>query len=636
MEYGKQRKTDECDCSGKNEMFQIHHGNITLLVNPNECAYTLAMGKDMWRFCDDSHIKMRNGDVIYLRDGMCSAHEVQTGISHGIDAIYTGLHATAGTPYAALVIHTNVSFDNDTGDLRFFIRVQGDEYDAVETLFFPGAVEYDAAEGEGYTVLSQGQGLLYFAGQKIQMGNGYIFSRDSYLPLYAQTRLGGGYLAIFETPYDAQFQPVGPRGDWLQPMWRPSMGRIRYPRCVLYRFFDREEKLDYVRVAKEYRAYVRTNGTMVTLQEKFVCNPNAQYMIGAPLIHFDIVHNYKPNSRVRPEGAPMHSCVPFAVRAKELRALHDRGLQKAYIHTDGWGVMGYDNQHPDIFPVSEEAGGADGMRDLSDTCRALGYRFGVHDQYRDYYLDAKSFSYDNAVVSPNGQCPWECMWEGGEQVFLCATKAPAYVRRNYREFARLGIGIDGAYLDVFSVADLDECVHPDHPMTREECAMYRRQCIRYLNQNHIISASEEVSEFLVPDLILCHWAPYTAVGLEEFDRRVPVPLFNLVYHDCIIIPWCGLGTMVAGQTDEYSYEWGYLHALLNAGTFYVKTDATEKELSDLKPLMALHEKVGMLEMTDHTFIDGDYAVQQTTFADGTRVQVNYRDNTYSICDGEHA
>ena len=52
--------------------------------------------------------------------------------------------------------------------------------------------------------------------------------------------------------------------------------------------------------------------------------------------------------------------------------------------------------------------------------------------------------------------------------------------------------------------------------------------------------------------------------------------------------------------------------------------------------MALHEKVGMLEMTDHTFIDGDYAVQQTTFADGTRVQVNYRDNTYSISDGEHA
>ena len=68
----------------------------------------------------------------------------------------------------------------------------------------------------------------------------------------------------------------------------------------------------------------------------------------------------------------------------------------------------------------------------------------------------------------------------------------------------------------------------------------------------------------------------------------------------------------------------------------MKTDATEKELSDLKPLMALHEKVGMLEMTDHTFVDGDYAVQQTTFADGTRVQVNYRDNTYSICDGEDA
>ena len=37
------------------------------------------------------------------------------------------------------------------------------------------------------------------------------------------------------------------------------------------------------------------------------------------------------------------------------------------------------------------------MKRLADTCRELGYLFSLHDQYRDYYLDAPSYDPQFAV-----------------------------------------------------------------------------------------------------------------------------------------------------------------------------------------------------------------------------------------------
>jgi hypothetical protein len=42
-----------------------------------------------------------------------------------------------------------------------------------------------------------------------------------------------------------------------------------------------------------------------------------------------------------------------------------------------------------------------------------------------------------------------------------------------------------------------------------------------------------------------------------------------------------------------------------------------------KPVMALHEQVGKLEMTEHRLVTPDGAVQETVFADGTRVVANF-------------
>ena len=53
-------------------------------------------------------------------------------------------------------------------------------------------------------------------------------------------------------------------------------------------------------------------------------------------------------------------------REKEARTLHELGVKKLYMHLDGWGQPGYDNQHPDYTPACKEAGGWEGMKSLVD------------------------------------------------------------------------------------------------------------------------------------------------------------------------------------------------------------------------------------------------------------------------------
>ena len=60
-----------------------------------------------------------------------------------------------------------------------------------------------------------------------------------------------------------------------------------------------------------------------------------------------------------------------------------------------------------------------------------GYLFGIHDQYRDYYLDAPTFDPAYATMLPDGSYPQHARWAGGPQTYLCATQAQSYVRRNF-------------------------------------------------------------------------------------------------------------------------------------------------------------------------------------------------------------
>ncbi len=62
------------------------------------------------------------------------------------------------------------------------------------------------------------------------------------------------------------------------------------------------------------------------------------------------------------------------------------------------------------------------MKSLVDAMHEMGYLFGIHDQYRDYYFAAKTFDREYALQLPDGTMPQHHMWAGGEQTYLCATQ----------------------------------------------------------------------------------------------------------------------------------------------------------------------------------------------------------------------
>ena len=579
-----------------------------------------------WSWANQPFLVLADGSSIEFSNTSCTSTPHDTAVSRGVRTTYTELRDGAGRLYP-FNVETEVAVNLTTGMLRAEARVTGDKPGEITALAYPPRMAFDAPAGHGYTVLPRMQGTILPAGHGIKLRDGLIFERDAYIPVYGQVEDGHGYAAIYDTPYDARYSLVG---EEIQPYFVPSLGRMGYGRAMLYSFFARG---DHNTIAKIYRAYLSERGELVTLREKLARNPKAEYLLGCPIVHTGIAVHIHPASHFYDPDHPENndSCFSFAATGELLKGLKERGADKVYLHLDGWGHHGYDNLHPEPFPVHEEAGGAAGMKALQETCTELGYYFGIHDQYRDYYYDSPHFDLDNAIVDIHGKTPYHDYWFGGPHSFLCAKLAADYVRRNYDEFERLGIRLDGSYLDVFSVVELDECFHPRHPMTREECARARAHCLNLLTDRGIIPSSEETIGCMVNSIVLCHHSPFYTTNWEDpeaLNVGIPIPFFNLVYHDCIIIPWYGIhqkGGWGIASTDR-----GFLWALLCGGTIYYDVDASAEDIAYGKIALELHRRIALCELVSHELVDGHPRRRRSTFSDGTTVECDFDAESFTI------
>lgn len=608
--------------------FLIQNEKISLKYNPEEVSLQVSVaGSDViWSWAEAGCVRLGNGLELPLVGAVCQSHAYKNGCMEGVRASYTGLCDAQGRKYG-FAVETFVGWDASSEQLRVQAWLVGDGRGEVAALVYPPRMRFEAGEGEGYTVLPRMQGTLVPAGHPIQIVNGFIYERDGYMPLFGQVHKGCGYAAIYETPFDARYELVG---EEVQPYFIPSLGTMSYKRAMVFAFFANG---DFNTIAKVYRAYRRERGTLVTLKEKIAKNPRVEYLIGSPIVHTIAAVHIKEGTHYYDPEDPAHNdwCIPFEQTAQGLRRLKSMGVDKVYLHLDGWGHHGYDNLHPNPFPVHEAAGGAEGMKALGDTCRELGYLFGIHDQYRDYYHDTPGFTFDNAVQYFDGSHFHSDYWYGGAHTFLCSALAPDYVRRNYDEFERLGIELDGSYLDVFSVVELDECFNPAHPTTREQCAQNRRHCLDMLTSRGIIPSSEETVDCIIDSLALCHHAPFHCSSFDAPDKvnvGVPIPLFNLVFHDCIVIPWDGMhrrGAWGIACTDQ-----PYLWALLCGNTVYHFIGMDQEEVEYGKIALELHATVAHCDLTKHEILDETTRKRRSTFSDGTVVVADFDSGEFTI------
>lgn len=442
-----------------------------------------------------------------------------------------------------------------------------------------------------------------------------------------------GLMVIVETPDDAAYQFSHPAGGptVIGPRWRAQLGRFGYMRTVRFSFVSDG---DYVDMAKRYRRYVMETGLFVSLKEKIARTPAVKDLVGTPQTRLSILRNLKPESDRydTKDPAKNYSLTTFDERSRQLRELKAKGNERVLVFVSGWPHLGYDRQHPDSLPPPEQAGGWDGMKRLVDTCRELGYPVIFHDQYRDYYLDAPSYDPQFAVHeedeqlpprqfpgsrfgdSKQGHIPLMRHWDGGRQAYLNARFMLGHLLKNYQLFFEHGIRPQGIYIDVVGYVPPDEDFNSEHPTTHTDAMRGQAAMLNWSRQNLGIVATEAGSDWVIPYVDVINQS-------GGGSKAILVPLYSLVYHDAVIVSY--------DARDQKSL----LLGLLNGGTpqLPIMSNAVdEKSKALIRAMAALHQRVALLEMTRHEFLDSKFRKERTTFADGTTVTVDWDASTYKI------
>ena len=534
-------------------------------------------------------------------------------------------------------------------DEELVFDIAANEHETVvRQLDWPGAL--DAREVD-YTLLSNGRGTLlprdwpkeYYPIRSITP-EGRIAATDHSLlqshviESWSMSWWGfqkgkSGMMVIVETPDDASYQFSHPAGGptVIGPRWRAQLGRFGYVRTVRLCFIADG---NYVDMAKRYRRYVKESGLFVSLKEKIVRTPAVADLIGTPQTRVSILRNLKSDSDRydTKDVSKNYSLTTFADRVDQLRELKAKGLARVLVFVSGWPHLGYDRQHPDSLPPPEAAGGWEGMKKLIDTCRELGYPVIFHDQYRDYYLDAPSYNEQFAVHEEDaslpaqqfpgsrfgdakqGSLPLMRHWDGGTQAYLNARFQLGHLLKNYQLLFDHDIHAQGIYIDVIGYVPPDEDFNPEHPTTHYDAMRGQIAMLNWSRQNLGIVATEAGADWVVPYVDLIN-------SSGGGSKAVLVPLYNLVYHDAVIVSF--------GARDEKTLLQGLLFGGVPELPF-AQTNVSERTATLMRQMTLLHKRIGLLEMTKHEFLDSKFRKERTTFADGTTVTVDWDANTYKI------
>ncbi len=625
----------------------------TVVLNETNLALQIQTGTTAWSMVpsgtNDLVVKSGNESFpLRLADAQrISIVRYDTGFKTGVK-IQLSQWQHAGRPLD-LTLYLTLALEGR--DEELVCDVAADEHAvAVRQLDWPCAL--DAREVD-YTILSNGRGNLlprnwpkeFYPIRSIK--DGKVVSTDHsvlqshVIECWSMSWWGfqqgkAAMMIICETPDDAAYQFEHPAGGptVIGPRWLSSLGRLGYPRSCRFCFFDEG---NYVTLAKRYRRHVQENGLFVSLKEKVARTPILADLIGRPQTRIGILHNKKRDSDRYDTEVPTnnYSLSTFDARAQQLRDLKAKGIDRALVFISGWPHLGYDRQHPDPLPPPEAAGGWEGLKRLADTCKELGYPYIFHDQYRDYYVDAPSWDPQFAIHedddslppkafagsrfgdSKEGQIPFMRHWDGGKQAYLNARFQPGHLRKNYQVFLEHGIQPQGIYIDVIGYVPPDEDFNPEHPTTRSEAMRGQIDCLNWARQNLGFTATEAGSDWVIPWVDCINQSGGTG-------KCVPVPLYNLVYHDAVLITYGGQRT--GGQKN-------LLMGLLCGGVPELPLSAAERDDTTLKLLQrmaALHRRVALLQMINHEFLDPDRKRERTTFADGTTVTVDWDNSSVQI------
>jgi hypothetical protein len=533
-----------------------------------------------------------------------------------------------------------------TNQSEILFTLTADSQVPMEKISFPPA--FQTPDNEHYLLQTDSQGLLLPVDDSLYpleeqplfyCGGGAAMAWIGVTDAQFET----GYMAIFETPFDAAIAMKREKGlITFSPTWLSSMGEFRYERKIRYVFFD---KGGYVAQCKRYRAYVWPKNKVRTLKQSQERFPAIARILGA-------VHVYVWDKARE---------VSFA------RKLKEAGIDKA--------LFLWDANH---LPYPEE--------DYDSRLKELGYGTGAYELFTDIHpeghvshaeierIPLKRNVYPGLFDQITSRKADGSTYSNQYGTYVCPEAVrPEMIKRVEKELR--SYPHETYFVDVYQANGLYECHHPNHPLTRQQYAEAILRNYEFLEDNYNTYLGAEFgADFVGSHGVYVHgmmtlqrtwfnseihkkssihhlgdWKnnerpsvmlgtrtatdTYLTYSINEYTR---VPLYELVYHDAIVTSW--RWEDANHHCPEIWWKKDLFNVLYGSAPLWsIDQDRWESyEISFVESYTKVCtwlQQICYDELVSHRFVNEDRTIQETQFSSGKRAIVNFSDKVYPF-EGE--
>ena len=534
-----------------------------------------------------------------------------------------GLEMTCRHPWYGLDSTTTLRLDGEKPELTLSLSAEGK---LKGSLGFPYPF---VSENGDYLVVPMNEGISYPVDDETIEPKWLIAygGHGICMAFWGATNGGSGHMAIIETPDDAVIHIDRIEGRLcVCPKWERQKGNFGYTRKLRYVFFDRG---GHVAMCKRYRGYAEQIGKLKTLEQKRRENPNVDLLIGAVNIWcWD------------------RDALTLVREAKSLgieRILWSRRQSPAVIDAMN-NIDGILTSRYEIY------------QDLMDPEI-------VREKLRGLHPDWTQGAWpDDIMLDEKGEPRkgWRVRGKDGQMypcAVLCDKQAPKYAAQ------RVGAELEthayrSRFIDTTTASPWRECYHPDHPMTRAESRHWKMELLRLMSEKaKLVTGCETGHDAAVPYVHyfegMLSLGPYRIPDAgrdmgriwDEVPERVAkfqvghkyrLPLWELVYHDCVVAQWYwgdynNKLPSIWDKRDLFNVLYGTPPMFMfNRQVWRENKDRFAQSYKNICPTV---RAVGYAQMTDHRFLTPDRDVQQTKFANGVTVTVNFGKEPYSLPNG---
>ncbi len=211
----------------------------------------------------------------------------------------------------------------------------------------------------------------------------------------------------------------------------------------------------------------------------------------------------------------------------------------------------------------------------------------------------------------------------------------------------------GRFIDVYGGCGLSECYSKTHPATKEEIVEIKKDAFAALGEMGLIAGTEDGCDGIADSLVYAeglhspvyfrnndsgrkHAHRYTAeraahIRKYMLDPASRVPLFELVYHDCLLaLPYWGDSSASDPSLLKRKILFACLYGCVPLYSFFVKDfeELRTDILESYHRIRSVLQEIAALPMTDFASLTENSTVQRSVFGGRYEIVANFSSLTY--------